>query len=121
MASFATCRSALFAPLLSLLLAAVALAQQRVCPISDLDQFNNIARVCCEGSTGAADCSAGFPATCTRACAELLEPFWTSCGPLSSYLRSTRGGPANALSSAARDHKQSLAQALNSGRPEPVS
>ena len=77
MASFATCRSALFAPLLSLLLAAVALAQQRVCPISDLDQFNNIARVCCEGSTGAVECSAGFPPTCTRACAELLEPFWT--------------------------------------------
>eukprot|EP01046_Picozoa_sp_COSAG06_P091062 COSAG06_NODE_37359_length_436_cov_0.762611_1_plen_38_part_10 len=36
-ASFAACRSALFTPLL---LAAVALAQQRMCPISDLDQFN---------------------------------------------------------------------------------
>jgi hypothetical protein len=42
--------------------------------------------VCCEGSTGAADCSAGFPPTCTRACAELLEPFWTNCGTLVKVL-----------------------------------
>ena len=54
--------------------------------VAPRDQFNNIARVCCEGSTGAADCSAGFPATCTRACAELLEPFWTSCGTLVKIL-----------------------------------
>jgi hypothetical protein len=54
--------------------------------VASRDQFNNIARVCCEGSTGAADCSAGFPPACTRACAELLEPFWTSCGTLVKIL-----------------------------------
>jgi hypothetical protein len=93
-ASFAACRSALFTPLL---LAAVALAQQRMCPISDLDQFNNIARICCEGSTGAADCSAGFPPTCTRACAELLEPFWTSCGTLVKVLGDMYPADENAI------------------------
>eukprot|EP01046_Picozoa_sp_COSAG06_P069281 COSAG06_NODE_18824_length_866_cov_16.702738_1_plen_254_part_10 len=54
--------------------------------LSQLDQFGDIAQICCESSTGAADCSAGFPATCTRACAELLEPFWTSCGTLVKLL-----------------------------------
>jgi len=57
-------------------------ARAQVCPITDMDQFAEIARICCEGSTGAADCSGGFPVSCTRECSVLLEPFWTACGPM---------------------------------------
>lgn len=62
---------------------------QQLCPIQDLDQFDDIARICCESSTGAADCSNGFPTICTRECAALLEPFWTSCGTLVELLGDT--------------------------------
>jgi len=75
------------APLIFMLLAAaVVYGQQSMCPIDQLDQFTDIGRVCCESSTGAADCSSGFPATCTHACAQLLEPFWTACGSLAMML-----------------------------------
>lgn len=57
-------------------------AQSGGCPISHLDGFNDIAQICCESSTGAADCSAGVPAVCTHECAMLLVPFWNSCGSL---------------------------------------
>ena len=65
-----------------LLLARHLVHAQAVCPITDLDQFDEIARICCESSTGAPDCSDGFPASCTRECSMLIEPFWTVCGSM---------------------------------------
>eukprot|EP01043_Picozoa_sp_COSAG02_P011314 COSAG02_NODE_415_length_22762_cov_133.681816_13_plen_175_part_00 len=70
---------------------------QQLCPIQDLDQFDDIARICCESSTGTADCSNGFPTLCTRECAALLEPFWTACGTLVELLGDTFACDENAL------------------------
>eukprot|EP01050_Picozoa_sp_SAG11_P023388 SAG11_NODE_4685_length_1807_cov_1.410422_2_plen_123_part_00 len=47
------------------------------CQANQLGQMDEISAVCCEG-TAASDCTAGFPSICTRACAELLGPFWVS-------------------------------------------
>jgi hypothetical protein len=58
--------------------AATRLAHAQLCPIEDLDHFDEIARICCESSTGAADCSGGFPTVCTRECSMLMEPWWVS-------------------------------------------
>lgn len=61
-------------------------AHSQLCPINDLDQFDEIARICCESSTGAADCSGGFPAVCTRECSMIMEPWYSNCGPLIDIL-----------------------------------
>eukprot|EP01050_Picozoa_sp_SAG11_P021411 SAG11_NODE_3806_length_2214_cov_1.889362_1_plen_165_part_00 len=45
------------------------------------------------------DCSAGFPAICTRACAELLGPFWVSvCRTMFLALQPQYRPPHNAVS-----------------------
>ena len=64
------------------LLIAHHLVHAQMCPINDLDQFDEIAPICCESSSGAADCSDGFPVSCTRECSMLIEPFWTACGSM---------------------------------------
>ena len=81
------------------LLVGSAGAQQSLCPLQELGEWDSIARICCESSTGAADCTNGFPAVCTRECAALLEPFWTACGTLAELL-----GDAFACDEVALDH-----------------
>jgi hypothetical protein len=48
------------------------------CNLGMLRDIDGIAPICC-GSMSAADCSDGFPARCSPACAELLVPFWDDC------------------------------------------
>lgn len=48
------------------------------CNLGMLHDVVSITPICC-GSTAAEDCSQGFPARCSPACAELLVPYWDDC------------------------------------------
>ena len=52
---------------------------QSTCGFDRLGQLPQIEATCCE-STSAKDCSAGFPKTCTLACAKVIVPFYNACG-----------------------------------------
>jgi hypothetical protein len=64
--------------LLTAAILALGLPLAHGCNLGMLRDIDGIAPICC-GSTSAADCSAGFPARCSPACAELLVPFWSDC------------------------------------------
>lgn len=66
--------------LLALLLTAEIPRPVYGCNLGMLRDIDGITPICC-GSTSAADCSHGFPARCSPACAELLVPFWDDCAP----------------------------------------
>ena len=67
---------------LLMLLGATVLHQSAACNLGMLRDIDGITPICCGSMTGASasdDCSSGFPARCSPACAELLVPFWDDC------------------------------------------
>jgi hypothetical protein len=55
------------------------------CKIDDVYELNSIVQSCCEAEDDPT-CASGFPTSCSRACAELLSPWWDECGELATVI-----------------------------------
>lgn len=72
-------------------LSAATAVHAQLCPTAQLQEWNDIAPICCESSTSTRDCSAGFPATCSFECATMIESYWSACGKMVEALGNSPG------------------------------
>ena len=72
-------------PLAVAILSALLAPPAKACNLAMLHDIDSITPICCGGSE-AADCSEGFPARCSPACASLVVPFWDDCSGTMSLM-----------------------------------